>query len=73
LEPYTDNYLDLPPDPLVKMRDINVSLVPRNGMDPHPSNITWRFTNNGIITPSGINGVVVSDANGTGEVDFYFR
>jgi hypothetical protein len=42
-------------------------------MDPHPSNITWRFTNNGIITPSGINGVVVSDANGTGEVDFYFR
>lgn len=73
LEPYTDNYLDLPPDQLVKMRDINVTLTPLGNTQPFITTIDWYFWNNGIETPSGINGEVVSNNAASGEVDFYFR
>jgi len=73
VEPYTTNYLDLPPDPLIKMRDISVTVTPHDGLQPILEYIDWKFSNNGVVTPSKMNGAVISHANGTGEVDFYFR
>lgn len=72
-EPWTDDYEVLPPDPLVKMRNINVTLASNNGIQPLLKTIPWYFWNNGVVTPSGINGKIVSNANIYGEVDFYFR
>jgi len=72
-EPYTDDYHQLPPDPLVKMHNINVTLAPLGTVQPIIRTIDWVFWNNGIVTPSGINGKIVSGKNLYGEVDFYFQ
>jgi len=72
-EPYANDYRQLPPDPLVKMHNISVSLLRYSKNYPVVTNIDWYFWNNGIVTPSGINGKIVSNLNLSGEIDFYFQ
>jgi hypothetical protein len=70
MEPYLRSYMDLSPDTLIRMTNIDCVLT--NGK--HPPALQWisNFTQN--ITPAGFKpNVVVSPNSTNGEVDFYMK
>lgn len=69
----TYDYVDLPPDESVRVKNIFVEL-PMTGGIPNPTTkANWEFDSGGVHTPSGRGGVVVDDSILAGEIDFYFR
>jgi len=66
-------YINLPPDECVRVRNISVELPMLGGLPNPTDKIDWEFESGGVHTPSGRGGVLVDDSIGAGEIDFYFK
>lgn len=66
--PVFDTSSYLPPDPLIKMFNINLTTSKNN-----ISTLNWIIGGNKLKTASGKNSEVISNSATNGEIDFYFR